>query len=656
MYQSTFDKLTTSKNFENIVYWIETWEDLFNNIDNYYGLELENPHLILIDIKNEIRLNKLKNKKNASFFRKKISKFIKYDPVIREDYKSDFLLINKELETKRPEFFLELCNAILQDFKNGKYFYKTLENLEKTLKKTTWSDSDSKLIYYLSQNLIVEFILKGYSLKNIRSFPDNIFDDYNINDRKYIATHFPHGIDINDYKEGDTWDYASYSKVVSEKIQQLSIEDRISSLKNYYLEKPDQGFFIFQIEGLIGHNEMNIGNVCFYSPLQKKYIVNESLPLEFFDNKKPMFVNAAIKLSYIDVENAKNVAIERINSALDVIKLFHPQNDPIVINKYNFLISDDNKNVRQQSSSISPKDSAYHLMHSVDMDEFNLRSLTETDLENIIKNISSIQLTDDNSENVFINKIFYSLHWYRKALESTIPEDKLLNFWIVLESLVTFENRTDSLVFIDEENGESKIGILEDTITAIEIDHLISRIGIDLFTSLYREINSFSVPPKKGIIFSPKTIDACHLRKEKGTSIPLDDFIQNIPMAVNEVESAVYKNKIEEVIKFYNDRKIAQKIILKQIRKIKDDLLLIYRLRNFIVHNANFDNYLLQYYTEKASIYSGNLLREIINQYLQNPNKSHVEIILERKVKLKRLIEKLDENKLSKIAEIQKLL
>jgi hypothetical protein len=654
MYQSTYDKLKLSKNFEKIVYWIDTWEDLFNNFDNYYGLELVNPHLILIDIKNEIQLNKLKNKKNVFFFKKKISNFIKFDPVIKGDYKSDFILIIKELDLNRPEYFLELCNAILDDFKKGEYFYKTIEKLERILLNPTKSDDDFKLIYYLSQNLIVEFILKGFSLKTIRSFPENIFDDYTIIEGKFISTKFPHGIEINGYKKGNSWDYETYSKIVSEKIQQLSVEDRIKSIKNYYYIKPDQGNFIFQIEGLVGKNEINIGNVCFYSPLNKKYITNKSRDLEFFGAEKPIFMNAVINLRYIDVENAKDIALERINSALDVIKLFRSEEDPIVINKYHFLICQDG-NIRYKSDSISPRDSLYQMHHSLNLDKFNLQILSDSNLEHIIKNISLIQILDETPEKIFVNKIVYSLHWYRKALETTILEDKLLNFWIVLEGLVTFEDRTNTNVLTEKSDEDSKLNILEEIIPAIEIDHLITRIGEDLYASLYREVNSFTDPPNTKITLSQKTIDICHL-SEENPAYNLGEFIQNIPSVLGDVGNIVYKNKIETVSNFYNDNIFAQKVILKQNRKIKDDLLLIYRLRNFIVHNANFDNYLLPYYTDKASIYSGNLLREIIYRYTLNPNKTQIEIIVERKVKLKRMIEKLKENSSLKVLDLNKSL
>ncbi|MCD4840653.1 MAG: hypothetical protein K8R08_01375, partial [Methanosarcinales archaeon] len=54
-------------------YWVDLWEDLIENFDNdSYGLSLVNPHLLLKDLIDEIRFNRLKNPKIKTYFIEKL--------------------------------------------------------------------------------------------------------------------------------------------------------------------------------------------------------------------------------------------------------------------------------------------------------------------------------------------------------------------------------------------------------------------------------------------------------------------------------------------------------------------------------------------------------------------------------------------------------
>ena len=50
------------------------------------------------------------------------------------------------------------------------------------------------------------------------------------------------------------------------------------------------------------------------------------------------------------------------------------------------------------------------------------------------------------------------------------------------------------------------------------------------------------------------------------------------------------------------------------MKEVKDDILMIYRFRNLIVHNAHYDSTLLPYFVWKIKIYAGNLIRELIKE------------------------------------------
>ena len=73
---------------DKIKYWVDLWEDLIENFNNdSYGLNLVNPHLILMDIIDEIKFNRLKNSKNKEYFLKTLGVMLKSDPVIKNSFK-----------------------------------------------------------------------------------------------------------------------------------------------------------------------------------------------------------------------------------------------------------------------------------------------------------------------------------------------------------------------------------------------------------------------------------------------------------------------------------------------------------------------------------------------------------------------------------------
>lgn len=101
---------------------------------------------------------------------------------------------------------------------------------------------------------------------------------------------------------------------------------------------------------------------------------------------------------------------------------------------------------------------------------------------------------------------------------------------------------------------------------------------------------------------------------------------------------------MENILKFYTENKFALDTINSQIELIEDDILMIYRFRNLIVHNAHFDNALLPYYVLKIRNYSGYLIRNLLPKLNENNStlsKEMINFYIEKEIFLK----KLEENK-----------
>lgn len=245
-------------------------------------------------------------------------------------------------------------------------------------------------------------------------------------------------------------------------------------------------------------------------------------------------------------------------------------------------------------------------------------------------------------------KIINSLRWYRKGEETNIPGDKLLDYWIVIENFVNFRTSSDSIILQKgkKENTHKKENICflaKEFIAAIESLDFVYETGLKLFHDIKNLINSYF--DGRQLLCLPKAlIELCTLNSASGEE-NLQSFISNLPKLRDSVKRKIIKDKIASMEKFYSDGQFAKEQIQHQINLVKDDILLIYRYRNRIVHNAHFDNTVLPYYIQKARKYSGDLLREIIRRLATVKGESIEEILLKSYVRMNRLMQKLEQSK-----------
>lgn len=635
-----------------IKYWVDLWEDLIENFDNdSYGLNLVNPNLLLMDIIDEIRFNRLKNSGNKFFFLTKMGKMLKSDPIIKKFFKSDFTLIIKKLNSNRPpEYLLQLCEDISELFKEGLYFNQSCDFLKDLLINSTWNQEDEENISLISQNLIVEFILIGYSLNSIKNLPSNLFDKYSTIGAEYdklLVTKFPLNLKSEDFQTGEDFNKSDYNEAVKHEIASLSISDRIERLKFYYDDQPSEGYAILKVEGLKGNVDLKIGNVNFYKPK----IVDENETddfnvnkLKYFGNEKSSsFINAAVKIKYRDLEYAKLLAVESIDKLLDILRVQIHSEVPFKIDSDKLIIVDEN------GKEVGRSHSSGNMPHIKEINSYNLErfKVSFSDDNDYFSNIEQM-LSDNKTKKSFLaDKLIYSLHWYRKAFESNNLEDKLLNHWIVMENLVTLDSQIGNLVLPSNKN-ENKFSLVEELVPPIELIDFIGRISKDLYVYLHNSTNhsqTNSEETRHLLELPQENIEACFLQPHiDEIKVDMKEFIKNIPPLINLVPNKIIKDKIVFADKFYSDNEFAYHEIIERLEQTKHDLLLIYRYRNLIVHNARFDNTILPYYIEKAERFAGNILRTILYEYVMDNTKTHKKILLSKKVNIERMLVRLTNN------------
>ncbi|SNR37774.1 HEPN domain-containing protein [Flavobacterium sp. ov086] len=604
---------------QRINFWTELWQDLIKNFlkKSAFGLNLYSPHILVEDIIVEIEENHFQNLDNKKFLYNRLNFFIDNDQVIKKEMRSKFNIVRKNFEPPKFNYLLEALNDIRNNFESGFYFDKSLILLVDSLILEEEITNDFiKSCKYLSEVLIIEFIKRNYSLDDIKKFAEYIFDEYEYenSDKIRVFTNFPHGIDYENYWIAEDEVDPKFYAEVRDLMDTLTSRERLLSLSNLYYKKTEKVYYIFIVEGLKGDTVVEIGGVTFYSLNSKRFTNMPDNPTEDYENLQQdreeidRFLQAAVEVDYLKPRSSLKQAINKMENSLDLISCYYNNNTALEIDISNYVIVKDNSWKYFGSGTDKRQVFSKHL------EALDLTTVKIFD-ELIDKGI----LWVENSNNKAVWKIKNALHWYRKAQESRKDEDKLLNFWISIENLF-FEKEILSDVL--KKNKNSKFHIIQEIIASNQIFAFIYNYGWDLYRHYNNQVNHAFYKPKLSL--PNELIQKAQLNKKKGEKIYLEEFINSLEeIKIYEI-NPFFLEEIEKTLKFYKDIKTTKKIIQEQIEQIQNDILMIYRLRNLVVHNAHFDNSLLEYHVWKIEQFSGNFLRSVIRNLEEDRSLSDI--------------------------------
>jgi hypothetical protein len=597
-------------------FWIDLWEDLISNfLKKSYGLTLYSPHILVDDIITEIEENSFKNIDNKKYFYSKLSFYFEKDKIIRQNFNSSFKILRSTFNSDRNNYILETAKSIKLEFEKGLYFDKCIEYLKNELCKDEIVTIEFiSEINSITQNIIVEFIKKGYVLEDIKEFAKNIFDNYDIqkiDNEEILSTNYPHSLNYKDYEINNKFNRDKFNKDIYAIFANLSIEDRIKSLSSFFYKEKEKVNYIFIVEGLKGKILLEIGDVTFYSLDKKRYVIeresfdDEDLQKRITDDKEK-FIQASVEVNYLLPKSSLTNAITILENTLDIISCYYKTKTQLEIDTSNYLIAKDGRRI-YSSWGRNRNDMFVKYNNSLDLNEFNngLEKL------NKLKFLWNKKNTTQKTKSKLINAI----HWYSKAEQSVKQEDKMLNYWIAIENLFNLEYDIKNDIL--NSNKKGKIQLIQEVVSSVQIFIFIYQYGWELYYH-YNNIadNRFFKNEKNN--FPEELIIKANLNPKVGEKIYLNKFIENLSEIKKYETNLLLIQKIDNLIRFNNETAFTKSTIEEEIKLIENDILMIYRFRNLIVHNAHFDNALLPYFVWKIRDYSGDLIRKLILEYNEN--------------------------------------
>lgn len=598
-----------------IEYWDKYWRHFTEKIgkkDNY-EFTLDSPRFLIDNIISEIEYENLMRKENTKLFRAQLSEWDKKDAVFNKLFHNKIALLqqkwdeffrqekNQKKENRNTycAYILSLCKQINTDINKGTYFDGLLEQLVNTINDAQTLDYDTKKeINKYTELIISEFIANGFDIDDIKSIQHDIPDIIRIEGGTvYIAPNTYKGLSIEDYDNKE-----SYHKAIEVYIENRTIEERISILRDYYYIEPKDCFVLFRLIGIKGDTNCLINDINIYAPHLKQYIAEtptlSKIEQTTSDRK---YINAAIPVKHKMLRSSVAYARQRLEHVLDLLSLSYNTSAPIKYSDRDVSVVENGRymggdNLTIGDETISSKHQEFvGYMESLDVSPF------ENDLAEIDERFTFI----NKNPTYDTLKLTTAAHWYQKGMYVQNPEDKLLFHWIAIESLL----KTDTTVGVKiTGNDESK---LLQIVQKIAASILVKRFFHNSCFHTYIDINYQTQLYDNYLDVPDDVIAKASLNMKAGDKVHINKFFNHIKDIEENINDEILKTELHELDSFYKNK---DGIINKE-QEIFNDIVLIYRLRNLIAHNAVYPQYLIDLYANKAQNISGSIIRFLIEKY-----------------------------------------
>jgi len=376
--------------------------------------------------------------------------------------------------------------------------------------------------------------------------------------------------------------------------------------------------FIFQVRGLRGKCDFEIGPVRFYSPTEEKVLkdlrgLNEHP--ELFRSGEHVYLNAIVTVPTSDTYSGAALAKRKIIEALNCLRFALGGRAQYEIGQ-DYVVVDDGGRLAGLSSSMDRRSGFLHWHESLDVTEDILRIINNSD---VLQNAAPRILTQGTAGTVE-HRLMDSLHWFRKAKEAEAPEDQLLWLWISIENIFS---PALSLVrdkgLLRNDGKESVISIAFDLLPRLRCLANAYNRGWTLF----HELDSMlSIPTPLGSLNIPNDLKQRAGLNQRGKTVHLRYFIEAIPELLDHLPDTVLREHVAEAQAFYTDTKLACLTIEEERKAFRNDVVMLYRTRNKIVHSASVGDTSLPYYIRSASEFARELIRRTLGQFFQKDNKT----------------------------------
>lgn len=568
-------------------YWRSRIVDL-RDLDEY-EIQLDNPHFLLREIVAEIIHNNLGQKDNKKLFLQQLGKVKKLDSVFAALYGAEISLVLKNWDTS-PLIVKNICDSILLSMDKYNYLHGIIDKLKSILEcKKSFDENEKDKICLHTDLLIQEFICLGVDIDDISTFIENDNVAIGINGEVIACEDSFYELKRDEYESVE-----EFHEAVSLRYKSRTAKDYIDNILVHFHKEAQEGYVILRLLGVKGSIDYHFKDIHLYSIDKASYLPANS-PCDIEKPESTPFVNVAVKVKYRYPQTTLKEAVQKVNALLEYLSFNVRSKEGLSISRQFSAIVVDGRVI---NSNFSMKDNL-ECMHLY-------RELTAIDLSSYRNDLNDwLEEFSDNDDlaNETFQKISNSTHWHSKAVCADKNEDRLLYSWIALESIL---KASDSILRNIQPKDCNMLNVAKTLCSGLMAKHKFysyaNKVYHDLLTSV--SLGNF-------YRFKKETIESAKLNLKEGDIIDLSYFFEGLPALIDEIIDEIYKRELMKVQSFYKD----ESKIIGFRNSVCNDLTLIYRLRNMIVHNAICPQFIIKLYAYKAQYISGVLIQTIRQYY-----------------------------------------
>lgn len=602
--------------FKNLFsYWQHYWDHCIETLidkDNV-SFKIIGPRMLVQDLIDELEGHGLANQDNINYFKKQLSALNKTDEVFHSLCHPIVDCLQKRLEDKgNRESSILLCKKILAALVENKYFALLVDWLAKTIDETTVSYYDSrKKINDITHLIIAAYAAEGFAFDEIKRYAIDV-PGVIIQEGGYVlaAPEEYETLKLSDYSSEE-----DYYEAVADYIKNRTVYQCLDVLKYYYNLEPRDAYFVVRLNGLKGQVNNYIGDINIYSPKKKKYVTGEfsiSNVEEMIDGRDR--INAAIPVLYKSMGQAKAQAASKLEEVLDLITLSYRTKEPVTMatNIYSLVIGGNEVGSSVSNRGNDPQMASRDEMMSY-LDAFDLNGINEDGFKFLSEKHQVLQVVQEPLRRRLKNAI----RWYAKASATEKSEDVLLYSWYAIEGLLKVGSQARAEV-LENSKDVSSLKVIQVVLASIICKHYFHR----YLRGIYGYYLYLTDQNNNYYDFTDDVIEKAALNLKAGDHYRDADFLNAIPDMMGCINNDIAKDELAELQEFYRNGDGMK----KKAQQVKEDILMIYRLRNMIVHNAAISCENISFYAQEAKFMAQSVIRYVTSHAAAETTIEDIEI------------------------------
>lgn len=222
-------------------------------------------------------------------------------------------------------------------------------------------------------------------------------------------------------------------------------------------------------------------------------------------------------------------------------------------------------------------------------------------------------------------------YWYKRGRETEKGEDKLLYSWIAIEGMLSVDqNISDTIIDIPK---SCKIDLIKFIAEAVVMKSRFYNNWRIMYFNLRQSIeyddNFYDI--------SEEAISRTGLMVKAGEKIPRSYFINGLSYIEKTINDEIKKNEIHKLSSFYKNKNGFNRCM----EQLQNDILMIYHLRNLLVHNAYCPQNIIDIYARKASFIAESIICKLQAGYAET-SMSINELLMDLSTQYKTFLTNLD--------------